>query len=72
MTDTFDPNELGERPHIDLLEEIVADILDFCFEDARVVAVEASVAKPDVFNGKGVPSVAITIDRAGWAARRGS
>lgn len=60
----------GERAHMDLLESILADVLDFCFEDPRVVAAEASVAKPDVFNGRGVPSVSAAVARAQWAAKR--
>lgn len=60
----------GERPHIDLLETIVAEILDFCFQDARVAAVEATATKPDVFNGVGQPSVGAAVTRSQWTARR--
>ena len=58
------------REHIDLLETIVAEILDFCFADPQVTAAEASVAKPDVFNGRGVPSVSVSVSREDWRARR--
>ena len=60
----------GERDHIDLLETIVAEILDFCFQDARVVAVEATARKPDVFNSVGAPAVGAAVTRQQWAARR--
>lgn len=58
------------RAHIDLLETIVAEVMDFCFQDPAVVLAEASVAKPDVFNGRGAPSVAIRASRAEWARIR--
>jgi|GEM_PF-1019636 len=59
------------RDHIDLLESIVAEIMDFCFRDPRVAAAEARVAKPDVFNGRGTPAVSIQASRAEWSAARG-
>ena len=59
-----------ERPHIDLIETVLAEVLDFCFEDRHVVAAEAQVAKPDVFNGKGAPTLSAAVRREDWAARR--
>jgi len=58
------------RAHIDLLETIAADVMDFCFQDPSVALAEASVTKPDVFNGRGAPSVAIRASRAEWARIR--
>lgn len=54
------------RPHIDLLETILAEVLAYCFEDPAVAAVEASIAKPDVFNGAGFPRVSAAMERADW------
>ena len=60
----------ADREHIDLLETILAEVLDFCFEDARVAAAEASVRKPDVFNGVGAPRVSAVVTREQWATQR--
>ena len=60
----------GAREHIDLLETILAEILDHCFEDPRVAAAEVRVAKPDVFNGQGAPALSAAVRREEWAARR--
>jgi dihydroneopterin aldolase len=59
----------GARPHIDLLETVLAEVLDFCFKDAGVVAVEARLTKPDVFNGQGAPALSATLAREEWAGR---
>ena len=58
------------RAHIDLLETIAAEVMDFCFQDPSVALAEASVEKPDVFNGRGAPSVSIRASRAEWARIR--
>jgi 7,8-dihydroneopterin aldolase/epimerase/oxygenase len=58
------------RPHMDLLETVLAEVLDFCFTDPRIAAVEASVAKPDVFNGRGAPALSTALMRADWEERR--
>ena len=58
------------RPHIDLLESMLTEVLSHCFGDPAVVAAEVKIAKPDVFNGLGVPSVAASVNRAEWAALR--
>ncbi len=77
IADCFDYSALqaflagyADRPHIDLLETVLAEVLDYCFRDPRVVAVEARVAKPDVFNGVGAPALSAAVDRADWTRRR--
>ena len=62
----------AERGHVDLIETILADILDHCFQDPSVAAAAAKVAKLDVYNGRGAPSVAADVTREEWAARRGT
>lgn len=59
------------RGHYDLIETVLAEILDFCFADESVAAVAAKVGKPDVYNGRGTPSVAVDLTRAEWRAARG-
>lgn len=41
---------LPSRPHIDLLETIVDELVAVCFNDPRVEACRVSVRKPDIFN----------------------
>ena len=38
------------RPHTDLLETLVEELIARCFENPRVEACRVSVVKPDVFN----------------------
>ncbi len=38
------------RPHTDLLETLVDELVGLCFADARVEACRVSVVKPDIFN----------------------
>ena len=41
---------LPSRPHIDLLETIVDELVAICFADPRVEACRVGVRKPDIFN----------------------
>ena len=61
--------EYGSRPHIDLLETVLAEVLGFCFKDVRVAAVEARLTKPDVFNGQGYPALSMALARDDWRRR---
>jgi dihydroneopterin aldolase len=49
--------KLPQRPHIDLLETILEELVQFCFEDKNVDACRVKVSKPDIYNGNPVPSV---------------
>lgn len=60
----------ADRGHVDLLETVLAEVLDYCFRDPAIGAAEAKIAKPDVFNGQGAPSLAASVTRAEWAALR--
>lgn len=44
-----------DRPHTDLLETLVDDLLDFCLGDPKVEWCRVTVRKPDVYNGRAVP-----------------
>ena len=42
------------RKHTDLLETLALELVNLCFEDARVDAARVSITKPDIFsNAKG-------------------
>src|ERR1700729_3762180 len=38
-----------QRPHTDLLETLIEELVALCFRDARVRACRVSVVKPDIF-----------------------
>lgn len=77
ITDCYDYSALRrfliayrEAAHVDLLETLLAQVLDHCFTDPTVVAAEAQLAKLDVFGGDGVPKLAASVTREQWLARR--
>ncbi|GBD44949.1 Dihydroneopterin aldolase [bacterium HR40] len=51
--------ELPERPHVALLEDLAEELVTFCLADPRVEACRVVVRKPDIFAGRGVPEVAL-------------
>lgn len=38
------------RPHVPLLETLVEELVDLCFQNPRVAACRVSILKPDIFN----------------------
>lgn len=59
--------------HICLLETLALEIVDLCFVDFRVQRVAVGVRKPDIFNGRAVPSVHVDMMRSGhrpWHVRK--
>jgi dihydroneopterin aldolase len=58
--------EYRNRKHIDLLETILAEVLNFCFRNDKVVAAEVRLTKPDVFSGFGTPAVSAAVSRESW------
>ncbi len=59
---------LPDRPHIDLLETIVDDIIAACFTLERVVACRVCVTKPDIFNEAAGAGIDITRTRESWTS----
>ncbi len=57
--------EVSRGRHFCLLETLALEIAGLCFADHRVQRVAVSVKKPDIFNGRAVPSVHIEMVRAG-------
>lgn len=47
----------AKRPHTDLLETLVEELVTFCLKDKTVDAVRVRVRKPHVYNGRATPSV---------------
>lgn len=58
---------LPSRPHTDLLETLVDEIVTCCFEDARVVACRVEVLKPDIFNDADGAGIEVFRTREGWS-----
>lgn len=61
------------RPHTPLLETFLNELVDLCFENARVEACRVSVMKPDIFNevaAVGVEAFVLRADHEAWTARR--
>ena len=54
------------RPHTELLETLVDEIVDKCFEDPRVDACRVSVMKLSIFNEVGAAGVEVYRTRANW------
>jgi len=46
-----------KRPHTDLLETLLEELVGVCFADPKVDACQVKIRKPHVFNGYAVPSV---------------
>jgi dihydroneopterin aldolase len=61
------------RPHTPLLETFLNELVDLCFENARVEACRVSVMKPDIFNEvatAGVEAFVLRADHEAWTTRR--
>ena len=54
-----------KRPHIDLLEKMADELVEFCMEDGRVEACRVVIRKPDVYPGSPVPEIALFRVRSG-------
>lgn len=52
------------RPHTDLLETLVEELVALCLSNSRVQACRVSVVKPDIFNDAGAAGVEIFRVRA--------
>lgn len=54
-----------DRPHTDLLEVLAEDLVGFCLADARVEACRVVIRKIEIYQGLGVPEIAVFRQRAG-------
>lgn len=50
-----------QRPHTDLLETLIEELVGVCFEDATVEACQVSLRKPDIYHN--VRGAAVTFHR---------
>jgi dihydroneopterin aldolase len=56
----------SERPHVLLIEDLLHELVDHCFEDPRVDHVEASIRKTAIFSEVEEVGVEITTSRQDW------
>ncbi len=57
------------RPHTELLETLIDDIVEKCFEDQKIAACRVSVLKPDIFNEADAAGVEVFRTRESWSNR---
>ena len=57
---------LPARPHTDLLETLLDEIVEKCFADERVDACRVSIMKLDIFNEAEAAGVEVYRTRAAW------
>lgn len=52
-----------KRKHVDLLETLLFDLLEFCFKDSRIMEVDAEIVKPDIIAQTDSVGVGMNITR---------
>jgi dihydroneopterin aldolase len=57
---------LENKPHTDLLEQIIIEIAAECFADERIAAVEVCITKPEIYNGVAIPEVTLAVNKEDW------
>jgi dihydroneopterin aldolase len=58
------------RPHTPLLETLLDELVELCFDNRRVQACRVSVVKPDIFNEAAAAGVEAFVRRADREAAR--
>jgi dihydroneopterin aldolase len=61
-----------QRSHVELIETLLHELVDFCFEDERVDQVEASIRKTAIFEEVEEVGVGISTQRNHWLELRKS
>lgn len=59
-----------DRPHTELVETLLFDVLEFCFADARVTRVDAEILKPTVIAQTAAVGVGMRATRADYQRLR--
>lgn len=67
----FVTQEWPSRPHVELLETLAGELVDFCFmQDSRLLRLTVSITKPDVFPNAAQVGVELTKTRNDWEEER--
>jgi dihydroneopterin aldolase len=59
------------RDHVELIENLLHELVDHCFADARVASVEASIRKTTIFDHADEVGVGLVTTRTDWSALTG-
>jgi len=59
--------QLSKRPHIELLETLVDDVVRVCFLDTKVSACRVQILKPDIFNEADGAGIEVFRTRRSWS-----
>lgn len=62
----------SEREHVELIEHLLHDLVDFCFKDERVAHVEASIKKTAVFSEVEGVGIGVNTSRLDWQQLQGA
>ncbi|KXW55647.1 dihydroneopterin aldolase [Ferrovum sp. PN-J185] len=62
----------SKREHVELIEHLLHDLVDFCFSDSRVAHVEASIKKTAVFSEVEAVGIGINTSRNDWQQLQGA
>ena len=65
----FITKEMARAPHVDLLETLLENLLDFCFKNQKITACRVCVRKPGIFDGQAIPSVEFFRTRQNHSSR---
>jgi dihydroneopterin aldolase len=73
IDDCLDYSKLAEfitnwydRPHVDLIETLMHDVIDFCFKDNRIDALDVEILKPEVISNAKSAGVGAYITRSDY------
>ncbi len=61
-----------DRPHTELVETLLFDVVEFCFADARVTRVDVEILKPTVIAQANAVGVGMRVTRAEYQQLRAS
>ncbi len=56
----------ADRPHVDLVESLLTELIEFGFIDSRILALDIEILKPNVILGANEVGVGAYITREQW------
>lgn len=51
------------RPHVDLIETLLFDLVEFCFSDSRITEVHAEILKPTIIDFSNYVGIGMNVTR---------
>ncbi|HQT80991.1 MAG: hypothetical protein B7Z60_03520 [Ferrovum sp. 37-45-19] len=62
----------SKKEHVELIEHLLHDLVDFCFNDQRVAHVAASIKKTAVFSEVDGVGIGVSTTRSDWQHLQGA